>query len=101
MHDNALNSFMGVRSYQTSRRPLNKAAVELTIEFGRVKWLYFCSQSASAAEQRGRARYADMAAFEKAMGKILGNETCRQHIAKHVPSIFMPGSGRDKLWRTL
>lgn len=48
-----------------------------------------------------RATYADMAAFEKAMGKILANEPYRQHIAKHVPSIFMPGSGRDELWRTL
>ena len=47
-----------------------------------------------------RATYADMAAFEKAMGKILANEPYRQHIAKHVPSIFMPGSGRDELWRT-
>ena len=45
--------------------------------------------------------YADMAAFEKAMSKILANEPYRQHIAKHVPSNFMPGSGRDELWRTL
>jgi hypothetical protein len=22
-------------------------------------------------------------------------------VAEHVPSIFMPGSGRDELWRTL
>jgi hypothetical protein len=48
-----------------------------------------------------RATYADMAAFEKAMSKINANEPYRQHIAKHVPSIFMPGSGRDELWRTL
>ena len=34
-----------------------------------------------------RATYADMAAFEKAMGKIIANEPYRQHIAKHVPSI--------------
>jgi hypothetical protein len=48
-----------------------------------------------------RATYADMAVFEKAMSKINANEPYRQHIAKHLPSIFMPGSGRDELWRTL
>jgi hypothetical protein len=48
-----------------------------------------------------RATYADMATFEKAMGQILANDSYRQHIAKHVPLIFTPGSGRDELWRTL
>ena len=31
MHDKALNSFIGVRSYQASRRLLSKATEELTI----------------------------------------------------------------------
>ena len=31
LHDKALNSFSGVRSYQTSRRLLSKATEELTI----------------------------------------------------------------------
>jgi hypothetical protein len=48
-----------------------------------------------------QATYADMATFEKAMSKLLANEPYRQHIAKHAPAIFMPGSGRDEVWRTL
>jgi DNA-binding IclR family transcriptional regulator len=31
IHDKALNSFLGMRSYQTSRRLLSKATKELTI----------------------------------------------------------------------
>ena len=31
LHDNALNSFLGMRSYQTSRRLLSRATEELTI----------------------------------------------------------------------
>ena len=31
MHDNAFNSFLGMRSYQASRRLLSKATEELTI----------------------------------------------------------------------
>jgi DNA-binding IclR family transcriptional regulator len=59
MHDNAFNSFLGMRSYQASRRLLSKATEELTI-FG-----YFAGLTASL--QMKQSIYRRLAAARDAL----------------------------------
>jgi hypothetical protein len=48
-----------------------------------------------------RATYANMGVLEAAMNKLLTNEKFAKNVAKHVPHLFVPGSGRDEIWTVL
>jgi len=48
-----------------------------------------------------RATYANMSVLEAAMNKLLTNEKFAKNVAKHVPDLFVPGSGRDEIWTVL
>ena len=48
-----------------------------------------------------RATYANMGVLEAAMNKLLTNEKFAKNVAKHVPDLFVPGSGRDEIWTVL
>src|SRR6516162_9969983 len=86
-------------------------------EFEAVKWgLVFAKLSAEImgvevmfGQQVGgpigqvgwRATYANMGVLEAAMNKLLTNEKFAKNVAKHVPDLFVPGSGRDEIWTVL